>query len=728
MDERTSLKQQLDIARRVLAVLEEQAAGHTSLTLPASLKIQLEDKRKEVASLEARLAQLEGRAQGHLPDYLPPRPPIFVGRQQEIARCLEALAPEERGWGVVIDGIGGIGKTALALEVAHRARERAWFDAYLFVSAKTSRLTPDGVREEILARTSLDAFTREFARQLGENAIAEIADAQARLEALLDALRGRRALLIWDNLETLTAEERDRIAAFLRRLPAPNKAILTSRRRTGESALTLRLERLSEQEADELMDALGQKRPRVARELARAGEAGRRALYDATGGSPLALHWALGLIAEKGYTLEQALERLRDGVRSGDLYRFLFADAARDLGENDRAVLAALAAFGAPVIPAALADVLEMTRTEVQSALERMANLSLVNDLEGGRYGLHPLTRNFVRAAVHGEVGEVSLPAQAYRQTQKFWVDYARKYGGDHKDAYKTYDRLEAQWPNLEAAAVALWEATGLPGELQDEEAARLLNDLTSALRFFLFYRGYWDEGIRLATWAYRADEAREAWRDAGWRAYDVAWIHYTRGETNAVQTWADRMERAMARAGTRRDRAYVTRLRGLIAQQRGDLDEAERRYKEALAAYRALGEESDEAIELNDLGNVARQREDYKKAERYFRQALALAEKLEDEEGQAVRAGNLGLLALDQGRPDEARAWFERELTLAREVGRRDLVASAQYGLARVLEEEGRYAEALPLAEEALRIREQLRHRDLEVTRRLVARLREKA
>src|SRR5437763_10151151 len=107
----------------------------------------LDDTRAQVASLEARLAQMSGRRPGDLPDNLQ-RPGFFVGRGPEIARCLEALSPDDRGWGVAIDGIGGIGKTALALEVAQRARAAAQFDAYLFASAKTTWLTGEGVRQE----------------------------------------------------------------------------------------------------------------------------------------------------------------------------------------------------------------------------------------------------------------------------------------------------------------------------------------------------------------------------------------------------------------------------------------------------------------------------------------------------------------------------------------------------------------------------------------------------
>ncbi len=216
------------------------------------MQIELEEKQKEVTSLETRLSQLQRKRPESLPDNLPRYNHVFVGRKQEIARCLEALSPEERGWGVAIDGIGGMGKTALALEVAHLARKQALFDAYLFVSAKTTWLSAEGVREETLALSSLDSFCREFAKGLGQTDIVKMTDATERRRALLDALRGRRTLLIWDNLETLNAEERDMIAEFVRKLPTPNKAIITSRRRTGESAVTIRLDRLLEAEAERL--------------------------------------------------------------------------------------------------------------------------------------------------------------------------------------------------------------------------------------------------------------------------------------------------------------------------------------------------------------------------------------------------------------------------------------------------------------------------------------------
>jgi tetratricopeptide (TPR) repeat protein len=687
---------------------------------------------RQAAALDAQ-AQAEGRHLALL-DNLPRRPDIFVGRHAEIARCLEALSPEARGWGVIIDGIGGIGKTALALQVAHIARDSNWFDAYLFASAKTTYLTTEGVRQETLAPSSLDAFVREFARHLGRGDIIQITDAAERQRALKEALQSQRILLIWDNLETLVKEERSAITKFLNSLPTPGKAIVTSRYRVeeGAAAISTRLNRLSEEEAFELMDEVGLQKRRVAEELRQSGKETRLALYEAAGGNPLALHWTLGLVAAKGYTLQEALAHLKDAAQIQDLFAFLFADAVRDLPDNDKKVLIAISSFQTPAATGALADITDLPPTAIGMALERLKALSLVNELEDERYGLHPLTRAYVRAAlgegsevVRVALGGLTLDPAAYRKALGYWLDYAQTYGGDK---YQTFDRLEAEWPSLEAAATALRDLAGVPGPLEDQEAARMLNDLAKALRTFLDFRGYWDEQVRLNEWAYEAAKALGDWQAAGWRALDVTWIHYNRAETDRAATWSDCTSEAMERGGGRYDRAAATRLRGLVAQQRGDLAEAERLFTEALAVYRDLGMKANRALVLNDLGSLARARKEYNQAENYYHQALALVEEAGYKTSQAISSSGLALLALARGLPAEARPWYERELALAKELGWLSLVANAQEGLAKVLEKEGRPAEALPLAEEALRIRERLREWTLDWTRQLVTRLREKA
>src|SRR5262245_52154270 len=135
-----SLEKQLELKRGVLRYLEEQDARYSAAERPAYLQLALEQQRKEVESLEKRVSQLQTPGSVDIPDNLPRCAEVFVGRQAQVAKCLDALSEKTNVWGVMIDGIGGIGKTELALQVAHEARNRNWFDAYLFVTAKTTSL------------------------------------------------------------------------------------------------------------------------------------------------------------------------------------------------------------------------------------------------------------------------------------------------------------------------------------------------------------------------------------------------------------------------------------------------------------------------------------------------------------------------------------------------------------------------------------------------------------
>lgn len=97
---------------------------------------------------------------------------------------------------MVIDGIGGIGKTALAIEVAYICKERNTFDAFIFVSAKRERLEANGIRENNLANYTLDGLINEVARALNQPGVIQLTESGEKQRVLLDALRPQRALLI----------------------------------------------------------------------------------------------------------------------------------------------------------------------------------------------------------------------------------------------------------------------------------------------------------------------------------------------------------------------------------------------------------------------------------------------------------------------------------------------------------------------------------------------------
>ncbi len=673
---REHLEQLRTLTQGNLEHFERQAAGFGPLNVPVQLKNQIDATVNELASIDSRLAQLSGTLQQSVIDHLPRYNQAFVGRQAELAECLKALQPSYRGWGVTIDGLGGMGKTALAVEAALHARQAVLFDAYLFCSAKTTWLGGAGVREVTLAHSSLDAFVREFARQLKLEAVSRTTATLERRQAFLAALAGRSVLLIWDNLETLIAEERQLISEFLNLLPGANKAIVTSRKRTGDSAMTIRLDRMSEIEARDLINDLATRNPRLRSEI-RAAPQLIREIYAAAGGSPLVISWTLGRVDQLGLSLPQALAHLRDGERSADLYRFLFEGLAQELSADDSRTLVTLATFYAPASRAALCDVTGLTERTCGFALERLISRSLVNDLENETYALHPITRSYVRATLEQPAdasGNVRLDPAALRRALRYWVDFAKQYGAKN---HETYDRLEATWISLETAARDL-HALALDGAaLRDREAAAMLNELVRALRDFTNTRGLWDERIDLNGLAYAAMICIQNWRAAGWRAYDQAFTYHHRGETEQGAYWANAAEQAWIRGGDESDQAEAKRLLGMIAQQCGELERAQSLYSVALQMYRRLRERTNEATVLSDLAGIAHLQSDYPQAEQYYRQALAICEGIGDVSSISLIYANLGNSLFKQGKLVSSRQAYERGLELARQVRRDEVIAA---------------------------------------------------
>ncbi|MFQ6014143.1 MAG: NB-ARC domain-containing protein [Anaerolineae bacterium] len=194
--------------------------------------------RKQPTSLPEQ-QPLEPPPQPTIPSNLPPRKE-FIGREKERARVREALASR---WPLTcIDGIGGIGKTALALEVAGECLRVSkgevpadgilTFDGFIWTTAKDRELALNDV---------LDAV----ARTLDYPGIAQ-QPLEEKQESVRKLLQTKPYLLIVDNFETVTD---DAVRDFLLRLPEPSKALITSREQKLRQAWAVSLKGLEQEEA-----------------------------------------------------------------------------------------------------------------------------------------------------------------------------------------------------------------------------------------------------------------------------------------------------------------------------------------------------------------------------------------------------------------------------------------------------------------------------------------------
>lgn len=206
----------------------------------------VEELRRLVSEALLEFQQREPAVPHHSTTILHNLPTLqpFFGREEELKKIADALDPDSRTWGALIDGPGGMGKTSLAVRAAYEASPEI-FSRIIFLSLKTRELDDDGVRDlSNFLISGLAELLNELARELGRDDIAKAAEDQ-RPRLLLDALRGTQTLLVLDNLESLVKRERDTIFTFVKKLPVGCKAILTSRGRIGSGAEELILEKLS---------------------------------------------------------------------------------------------------------------------------------------------------------------------------------------------------------------------------------------------------------------------------------------------------------------------------------------------------------------------------------------------------------------------------------------------------------------------------------------------------
>lgn len=659
-----------------------------------------------------RLAINEGLPKDHYRDAPkddgePPRTPnnlprlqYFFGREADLKKIADALAPDARGWGALIDGPGGIGKTSLAIKASELV-PAGRFRRIIFLSAKERELTADGQRSlGSFVLPGYLAMLNAIGRELDQKDV-EKSPENERSDLILRALRDAEALLVLDNLETLAENDRDQLFAFLNRLPHGCSAIVTSRRRADASAVVVRLDKLEWPAARDLLAELAKNNDR----LRQSSEKDRSSLYEETGGNPLLIRWVAGQLGlGRCKTIAAALDFLRSAPAGNNPLEFIFGDLLDTFTANETRVLAALAHFTLPMEVKFIAELGGLNEAAAQGALSDLSSRALVvPDLEERRFVLVPMVADFLRRKRPEAVAETGGRLEQ------------RAYALIVENGYKKYDRfpaLNAAWPTV-APALPLFLAGPNPR----------LQTVCDALDQFLHFTGRYDEALSLHLQAEAKAMAAGDHGNAGWGASRAAWIHRLREQAEAVLACAGRAAAHWDRskAGTS-ERAYAIRLHGMGHQLMKDYPAAIAAYREALDLERTLSAQSaDVALLLVDLAGVERLFGDLAAAERDFREALRMAHAVGDAEGIALSTGNLALIALDRKDWPGAETQAHEALTLSEPLGRQQLIANNCYRLAIALVRQGKAAEALPHIRRAVEIFTRLGHSSLEPAREIL-------
>lgn len=622
----------------------------------------------------------------------------FIGRQAEIVRLLEYLSPNCGAHLISVDGIAGVGKSALVLEAACRCLRASTsealdrgipaFDAIIFVSAKQQYLTAEGILPRSGAQRTLSDIFHAVAQTLNRSEITHAAPEHQR-SRVLEALSRQKTLLIIDNFET--TEGKEDILSFLFGLPVTVKAVITTRERILFSPI--RLEQLPEKEA---LDLIARHAQEKGKELNRQQAL---VLYQHIGGIPAALVYSIGQIAS-GYSLETVLDKVFDV--SGDVVRFCFEASVQPLrGQSAHRLLLAIALFPMPPLRTALTYIagLNLEPSIVEDGLAQLQRLSLISQ-QGERYRMLPLTHEYALAEL---AAHPDLEREARKRWIEWYLDFTREHGGNDWSGWQTkYDRVEEEWENL--LAVFDWCAAH-----DQYNAIRAFWQEGRVLGVADIY-GFWDDRLTWLTWLIQAAEGRGDWSAAVEAMGDIGFILTLMDQVGEA-------DRLLSRAWDFHEHEDVaTRVQIEVAQELSLL----RIYQERYADAASLLNQSASLLNAAPLDEPERARRwiltqfymgflyyrqrEYTTAKAYFSSMKEQAEAIGWQRATIYAENFLANIAIVEGRLDEAERWLQTGLIVSERNKDKRRTAHFQASLARFEKKRGNLEKARFWAQAALK------------------------
>jgi DNA-binding SARP family transcriptional activator len=628
-------------------------------------------------ALPAAIATLHEKVLSRGPCQLPPDIDDFTGREAAVAEVQQLLEAEQATAIVIsaIAGKAGVGKTALAVRVAHQLRPR-FADGQLYVNlrgAEAQALDP----ADVLAG---------FLRGLGVEGALIPDGLEERVQLYRSRLADQRVLVVLDN----AASE----AQIRPLLPGSQgcAVLVTSRVRLSglEAAHSLTLDVLAPDQAVELLAKLAGPRrvaaePEAAQQIVRL--CGRLPLAVRIAGARLEgrPHWRLALLAER---LGDEHRRL-DELATGDLeVRASVALSYRGRAVQEQRLFRLLGLLVAPSFPAwVAAALLDTSLAEGEELLERLVDAQLVEaagqDQAGQlRYRLHDLLRVYARERLKVEEPTAAQRPSLERVLQAYLAlaeqadallepSGVNHYGGDpvrgpcDHPAAAIVERDPLRWLEAEHASLVAAVDQGCDAGL-GESGWRLATALVS----FFGARAHWDDWQHTHTVALAAARRMND-RDAQGRVLgSLADLYVARNRFDEASSCLQQSLVAFRETGNRRGELQSLAALGGIDRRQGRFDDAVTRLEQSLSGFRELGWHGGEAEVLFDLGEAYREQGRLDAAVVCLKQSLELMRAVGDRLWEAPILRSLALSHTAQGRFGEAIACLEQSLALTQATG----------------------------------------------------------
>jgi predicted ATPase/transcriptional regulator with XRE-family HTH domain len=633
------------------------------------------------------------------------RPPApltpLVGRKRDV-QLITGLFQRGGARLVTLTGLGGVGKTRLAVEVAARlgpgyGNGPVWVD-----------LAPVRAPELVLGT---------IARALG---LTEL-PGQGMAETLESYLAARHVLLVLDNFEHLLAAAPS-VPPLLE--CCPSLAVLATSREAlrvrGEHEVQVpplglsapeahaSAERVAGSEAAELfLQRVRAVRPGF--ELMPADAPLVDAICARLDGIPLALELAAAQLKYMSLPalasrLQHRLALLEGGARDlparQQSLRATIGWSYELLAASEQELFRGLAVFGGGFTREAVQAVCggesrppDATARTLAALVDKSMVQVLPDAAAEARFGMLETVREYAGERL-AESGEGPLLANRHAAYFCELVEAgAPPVGGMPRGVW--LGLVEGELANLRAALA--WTTT--------DGDPTLGHRLAGALAWFWIMRGYIREG---AHWTDRVLARPVASAAAGARAgvlFAAAALAWKLEDYALARGYAEEAVAIRRGLGEPRCLAYALSITGLIATSQGDLGQASQLHAECLSLLRQQDDRWGVAYTLANLGDTLVQQERGAEAHRRYAESLEQFEQVGDPWGRAIVLHTLGNLAWAQGDVMTARARYAASVALFRTIGNPDNMGRGLIGLAAAALSEGDADEAHSLLAESLTI-----------------------
>jgi DNA-binding SARP family transcriptional activator/Tfp pilus assembly protein PilF len=636
------------------------------------------------------------------PSTLPPDVEDFVGRAHEMRILTEGSERGNAPLVQVIEGTGGIGKTALAVHVAHRMVTR-YPDAQLYLSFRAH----DPVGDPL---DPIDALHR-LLRMLEIPAERIPAAASERAELWRTELEHRRAVIILDD-----ATDPEQIRAVV---PTVGDCLIvaTSRRRCNDwpGLRVLTLDPLATDEATALlMQIIGHSADREPAEVAEA--------VRLCGRLPLALRVAAsrlrdGRISGFGELLNELAE-LSTGHRNiseaGQQIMSAFEFSYRQLTASQRRLFRHLGIGPCSDVTLSAAIALSGgTARDTKAGLSALLSHHLLEHASSDRFQFHDIIRAYAASRCAQEESE-SEKRHAINRLIDYYQNAADRVNkilfARHRMIPKPCGNAPQSTPAMDTPQAArTWvEAEWSNVLLTAKYAARhewqgRCADLTHALTEFLETSGYWNDALAAHHLALQASRDLGDLPRVARAAFDLSFTSLRTGHHEAAERHATEAMTIYRSLGDRHGQAAALDRLGLIYRNSARFRDALAYHQEAMDICRETGDTHGLADALVHSGSALGSLGRYAQETDHLNQALDLYRQVGDSRGEAITLNNLGAVQDDQGYHRDAMESYQKSLAIFRQISGRQNIALLDHNMGRVHEYKGSYDDAIAVYRKVL-------------------------